>query len=129
MKINVKHYTRSVRSKLAHLWSRTAVAALVAGSFANQAFAVLPTSEAPTKGEGNSLMDTLKNYGLDGAVLLGLAVAVCAFTGVAYHALSTFSAIHTGKKTWADFGLTVTVGALLLVIIIWLLTKAATIMT
>ena len=31
---------------------------------------------------------------------------------------------HTGRKTWGQFGLTVAIGAVLLVIGIWLLTEA-----
>ena len=35
-----------------------------------------------------------------------------------------YSEIHTGRATWGQFGLTVAVGAILLVVGIWLLTKA-----
>ena len=35
-----------------------------------------------------------------------------------------YAEIHTGRATWGQFGLTVAVGAILLVVGIWLLTKA-----
>ncbi len=35
-----------------------------------------------------------------------------------------YAEIHTGRKTWGQFGLTVAIGAVLLVIGIWLLTEA-----
>ncbi|HBO81368.1 MAG TPA: TIGR03745 family integrating conjugative element membrane protein, partial [Cupriavidus sp.] len=46
------------------------------------------------------------------------------FIGVCYHAYTRYSEIHTGRATWGQFGLTVAVGAILLVVGIWLLTKA-----
>ncbi|MFO6369219.1 TIGR03745 family integrating conjugative element membrane protein, partial [Pseudomonas aeruginosa] len=46
------------------------------------------------------------------------------FIGVCYHAYGTYAEIHTGRKTWGQFGLTVAIGAVLLVIGIWLLTEA-----
>ena len=47
-----------------------------------------------------------------------------AAAGVCYHAYGTYAEIHTGRKTWGQFGLTVAIGAVLLVIGIWLLTEA-----
>ena len=48
--------------------------------------------------------------------------------GVCCHAYGTYAEIHTGRKTWGQFGLTVAVGAVLLVIGIWLLTQATEIL-
>ena len=47
-----------------------------------------------------------------------------AIRGVCYHAYTRYSEIHTGRATWGQFGLTVAVGAILLVVGLWLLTKA-----
>lgn len=52
------------------------------------------------------------------------AISGSMFIGVCYHAYGTYAEIHTGKKTWGQFGLTVAIGAVLLVIGIWLLTEA-----
>jgi len=102
---------------LAWLWFATFVS--------SQAYAALPQMEAPSRGEGTNIIQTMQNYAFDGAALIGLLISAAAFCGVAYHAYGTFAEVQTGKKTWGQFGLTCTVGALLLVLSIWLLTKAA----
>jgi integrating conjugative element membrane protein (TIGR03745 family) len=84
----------------------------------------LPSLEDPSRGEGNGIMQTLQNYGYDIVMLVALLVIATMFLGVCYHAYSRYSEIHTGKATWGQFGLTVAVGAVLLVVGIWLLTKA-----
>lgn len=88
------------------------------------AFPGLPTLEDPSRGAGNGILQTLQNYGYDIVMLVALLVIASMFIGVCYHAYTTYSEIHTGRKTWGQFGLTVAVGALLLVVGIWLLTKA-----
>jgi len=84
----------------------------------------LPTLEEPSRGAGNGILDTLRNYGFDIVTLVALLVIAAMFIGVCYHAYTTYSEIHTGRKTWGEFGLTVAVGAVLLVVGIWLLTTA-----
>jgi integrating conjugative element membrane protein (TIGR03745 family) len=84
----------------------------------------LPTMENPSRGTGNGIMQTIRNYGYDMVMLVVAAM----FIGVCYHAYGTYAEIHTGKKTWGQFGLTVAVGAVLLVIGIWLLTQATTVL-
>ena len=102
---------------LAWLWFATFVS--------TQTNAALPQMEAPSRGEGTNIIQTMQNYAFDGAALIGLLISAACFCGVAYHAYGTFAEVQTGKKTWGQFGLTCTVGALLLVLSIWLLTKAA----
>src|SRR3546814_6703757 len=57
-------------------------------------------------------------------LLIALLVVASMFVGVCDHAYTRYSEIHTGRATWGQFGLTVAVGAILLVVGIWLLTKA-----
>ncbi|WP_175687283.1 TIGR03745 family integrating conjugative element membrane protein [Burkholderia multivorans] len=84
----------------------------------------LPTMEDPSRGEGSGILQTLQNYGYDIVMLIALLVVASMFVGVCYHAYTRYSEIHTGRATWGQFGLTVAVGAMLLVVGIWLLTKA-----
>ncbi|CRM57003.1 TIGR03745 family integrating conjugative element membrane protein [Pseudomonas sp. 25 R 14] len=91
-------------------------------------FADLPTMEAPSRGEGSGLIDTIKNYAYDGGILLGLLIALLAFLGVAWHSLTVYADVQNQRKTWKDLGAVVGIGAILVVIIIWFLTKAADIL-
>jgi integrating conjugative element membrane protein (TIGR03745 family) len=84
----------------------------------------LPTMEDPSRGQGSGILQTLQNYGYDIVMLIALLVVASMFIGVCYHAYTRYSEIHTGRATWGQFGLTVAVGAILLVVGIWLLTKA-----
>lgn len=93
---------------------------LSSGAFAQG----LPTLEDPSRGTGGGILSTLQNYGYDIIMLVALIVIACMFVGVCYHAYMVYSEIHTGKKTWGQFGLTIAVGAMLLVLGIWLLTEA-----
>lgn len=84
----------------------------------------LPTLENPSRGTGTGILQTLQNYGFDIVMLVALLVIATMFIGVCYHAYTQYSEIHTGRKTWGEFGLTVAAGAVLLVVGIWLLTTA-----
>lgn len=98
---------------------------LILASMPLSAFpAGLPTMEDPSRGEGSGIIQTLQNYGYDIVMLIALLVVSSMFIGVCYHAYTRYSEIHTGRATWGQFGLTVAVGAILLVVGIWLLTKA-----
>lgn len=96
---------------------------------ANTAFAAsLPTLEDPSRGTGGGILTTLQNYGYDIIMLIALIVIASMFVGVCYHAYITYSEVQTGKKSWGQFGLVVAVGAMLLVVGIWLLTQATEIL-
>jgi integrating conjugative element membrane protein (TIGR03745 family) len=84
----------------------------------------LPTMEDPSRGQGSGILQTLQNYGYDIVMLVALLVVASMFVGVCYHAYTRYSEIHVGRATWGQFGLSVAVGAMLLVVGIWLLTQA-----
>ncbi|WP_416380164.1 MULTISPECIES: TIGR03745 family integrating conjugative element membrane protein [unclassified Gilliamella] len=98
------------------------VCSLTIISFTSQA-AGLPQMEDPSRGRGNGIWQTIQNYAYDAVMLVALLVISCMFIGVCYHAYVVYAEIQQNKKTWGQFGLTVAVGAILLVIGIWLLTE------
>ncbi|MGU1062172.1 TIGR03745 family integrating conjugative element membrane protein [Pseudomonas aeruginosa] len=113
-------FSRPFRSRrLAHFTAPPMLTVL-----APLAHADLPTLENPTRGAGSGIMQTLQNYGYDIVMLIALLVVASMFIGVCYHAYTRYAEIHIGRSTWGQFGLTVAVGAILLVVGIWLLTEA-----
>ncbi|EYS96981.1 conjugal transfer protein [Cupriavidus sp. SK-4] len=103
----------------------TALVALCITGMPSASFAAgLPTMEDPSRGAGKGILQTLQNYGYDIVLLIALLVVSSMFIGVCYHAYTRYAEIHTGRATWGQFGLTVAVGAILLVVGIWLMTKA-----
>mgnify|MGYP003599028968 CR=1 FL=1 len=88
----------------------------------------LPTLENPSRGTGNGIMETIRNYGYDIVLLVALLVVASMFIGVCFFNDAATTEIYTGRKTWGQFGLTVAIGAVLLVIGIWLLTEATCIL-
>lgn len=101
---------------------------LVALLSPTRAQGALPALEDPSRGAGEGILSTLQNYGYDIVMLMALLVIASMFIGVCYHAYTTYSEIHSGRKTWGQFGLTVAVSALLLVVGVWLLTTATEIL-
>lgn len=96
--------------------------------FVRPALADLPSVEPPTStGAGSGLNKQLMGYIQDGLVLGGLALCAVAFLVVAQSCLVTFNEVRNERATWAKFGAIVVVGVALLVAIIWLLGKSASI--
>ncbi|WP_336844191.1 TIGR03745 family integrating conjugative element membrane protein [Providencia rettgeri] len=89
--------------------------------------AALPSVEPPSSGGGGGLMDTLKGYVNDGIVIGGLVVAAVAFIVVAIAAVTTFHEVREGKSGWGKFGAIIVVGVVLIVAVVWLAGKSATI--
>lgn len=98
---------------------------LAAGLAAPQlAMAALPPAQAPSRGEGKNILQTIQNWGYDGFMLIGLVIVGAMFLGVAWHAFGVFHEIHDGKKKWRDLGATATAGVAILGVGIFLVTKA-----
>lgn len=87
----------------------------------------LPTMDAPSRGEGTGLVETLQNYLYDFGALGGLILATVAFIIVAIASIATFNEARV-RGEWSKFGIVVVVGVVLIVAIIWLATKAAEIL-
>lgn len=102
----------------------TSISVITTSVLASMAHAAgIPQMEDPSRGRGNGILQTLQNYAYDIIMLIALIVIACMFIGTCYHAYMVYAEIQNGKKTWGQFGLTVAVGAMLLVIGIWLLTE------
>jgi integrating conjugative element membrane protein (TIGR03745 family) len=111
-------------SKPNHVKPFFLAAACVLASFPMLAQAALPGAQAPTRGEGTNMIQTMQNYAYDGFMLLALIVVGGMMIGVAHHAYGTYHDIHDGKKKWRDLGMTAVVGAVLIGVGILLVTKA-----
>lgn len=108
--------------------SLTQVTALTMGLYPLIASAALPGTQAPTRGEGKSWLQTMQNYGYDGFMLIGLILVGAMMVGVATHAYGVYHDIHEGKKKWRDLGLTAVVGVCLIGIGLFMVTKATSVL-
>jgi len=88
----------------------------------------LPKVDDPSRGQGKGIFETLKNYLYDFVILTGLVISVAALCAVAWNIVAVFIEVQKQKKSYADLGMVVIVGVLLIVACIWLLTKAAEIL-
>lgn len=103
-----------------------AAVALAAGAVTSVQ-AALPTVEGPKTSTDSSFYGQISGYLNDGIVLGGLILAAVALLVVANAIIATFAEVRDGKATWAKFGMLVVVGIVLVVAVIWLATKAATV--
>jgi len=92
------------------------------------ASAALPRPDTPTRGQGSGLLQLVQNYFFDGITLAGLVLAAICFFIVAMNAVKKFHEVTDKKATWTDFFTLVGVGAVLLIIVIWLINKAVEIL-
>ncbi|EAA4447555.1 TIGR03745 family integrating conjugative element membrane protein [Salmonella enterica subsp. enterica] len=108
------------------LWCVRGLAVALTGISA--ARAALPTVEGPKSSTDSSFYGQISGYINDGIVLGGLVLAAVCMLAVGNAIIATFSEVRDGKATWGKFGMLVVVGIILIVIVIWLASKAATIM-
>ncbi|SLK04363.1 hypothetical protein PUATCC27989T_05352 [Phytobacter ursingii] len=108
------------------LWCARVLAVALTGIAAAQAG--LPTVEGPKSSTDSSFYGQISGYLNDGIVLGGLVLAAVAMLVVGNAIISTFAEVRDGKATWGKFGMLVVVGVILIVIVIWLASKAATIL-
>lgn len=89
--------------------------------------AALPVVEGPKSSADKTFYGQISGYINDGVVLGGLILAAVALLTVANAIIATFAEVRDGRSTWAKFGMLV-VGIVLVVTVIWLVAKAATVL-
>ncbi|WP_417903529.1 TIGR03745 family integrating conjugative element membrane protein [Chania multitudinisentens] len=100
---------------------------LLALTAVTSAHAALPTVEGPKSSTDSTFYGQISGYLNDGVVLGGLLLAAAALLVVANAIIATFAEVQQQKATWAKFAILVVVGIVLVVAVIWLATKAATV--
>ncbi|EFP1333936.1 TIGR03745 family integrating conjugative element membrane protein [Salmonella enterica] len=108
------------------LWCVRVLAVSTTGITAVQA--KLPTPEGPKSSTDSSYYGQIAGYINDGIVLGGLVLAAAAMLVVGNAIIATFSEVRDGKSSWGKFGMLVVVGVVLIVVVIWLAAKAATVL-
>ncbi len=94
-----------------------------------RAWAALPTLQQPSQGASGGFMNQMQGYAYDAAIFLGLILACAAFFVVAKNTISAYSEVQDGKGTWGAVGVNFGAGAMLVVFIIWAMTKAAEVLS
>ena len=117
---------RGRRGRSARLW--TGAAALLGAATAR---AGLPDVADPSTGAvaDGDFIGMLQAYGLDIVVLGGLGLSAIALLVVAKNVISKYSMVADGRATWGEVGMHGAVGVVLLVIVIFLATQSATVLT
>ena len=112
--------------RMARLW--TAGAALLGTASAQ---AGLPDVADPSTGavDDGDFIGMLQAYGLDIVVLGGLGLSAISLLVVAKNVISKYSMVADGRATWGEVGMHGAVGVVLLVIVIFLATQSATVLT
>ena len=87
----------------------------------------LPAIEEPSQG-GDGLISTLQGYLYDFGALIGLVLCTVAFLMVGSSAVASFKEARE-RETWGKFAVTVIIGVVLIVAIIWLATEALPILS
>ena len=108
------------------LWCTRGLAVALTGVSA--ARAGLPTVEGPKSSTDSAFYGQISGYLNDGIVLGGLILAAVAMLAVGNAIIATFAEVRDGKSTWAKVGMLCVVGVILIVVVIWLASKAATVL-
>lgn len=95
---------------------------------ASTVHAALPATAAPTNAAAaGDYIGLIKGYAFDIAIVLGLILGTIAFLTVAKNMVAVYADIGAGKRTWGDMGMHGGMGVLLLVLVIYLITEASTV--
>ena len=107
------------------------IAALGAAFAVAAARAGLPDVADPSTGavDEGDFIGMLQAYGLDIVVLGGLGLSAVALLLVAKNVMTKYSMVADGRATWGEVAMHGAVGVVLLVVVIYLATQSATVLT
>ena len=94
----------------------------------SMAWADLPTVEGSQSSADKTFYGQISGYLNDGIVLGGLILSAVAMLAVGNAIIATCAEVRDGKATWAKLGMLCVVGVILIVVVIWLASKAATVL-
>ncbi|MCK9987475.1 MAG: hypothetical protein AzoDbin1_03947 [Azoarcus sp.] len=94
---------------------------------AEPALAELPTAVAADGAASGDYIEIGKQYFKNGLIVLGLIIATLGFIAVAAGGIAKFNEYRMGRAELGDLGVLAVVGAVVLVLMVYLLNEAATI--
>ena len=89
----------------------------------------LPTVPLPEGATPGNYVQIVQAYAAQFAVLGGLVISTVAFLIVAKNVIQKYAAIADNRATWGELGLHLGAGVVLLVLVVYLATQAAPILT
>lgn len=113
---------------LCGLRTRVKTVFILALCYSSQVLADLPPVEQPTTGGGGGTYNTVMGYIKMGGLALGLIVCFAAFIAVAHAVITSFHDIRRGKGNWTEFLAYLVVGIGVILLVIYLATKASDIL-
>lgn len=103
---------KKVKNKAGHASLMLFCSVATTSAFAGGDFAGIGTDD---------FLEEAKKTAGGGLNFAGLVVAALGFLAVAYYAIAVFGEVQKGRKTWTDFGAVALVGAVMLVLVFWML--------
>ncbi len=95
------------------------------------ALADLPQAVDPTVGgaDTSDYLGMIKGYGAEAGIVIGLLLAIGAFIAVAVALIKRFMDVKDGRADWSGLGGLAVMGGALILIVVFLLNQAATVIT
>ena len=113
------------RAKLATRTALLGLAFLGSVLVAEPALAELPTAVAADGAASGDYIEIGKEYFKNGLIVLGLIIATLGFIAVAAGGIAKFNEYRMGRAELGDLGVLAVVGAVVLVLMVYLLNEAA----
>lgn len=108
--------------RLKTLWKEHLALLVCALAYGNTAWAKLPAAQNPNDKGG--LLDQMFEWLKASANIIGIGICTIAFIAVAWYGVAVYSDVQKGKKTWAELGMCILVGGILIVVAIYFLNQA-----